>query len=240
MKSYFQDDAVQIKDYTVRQIPASQTHEWLLKKHYAHRIPSISYAFGLYDKELILVGISTFGQPPNQNIAYICGDKFKDTLLELNRLVLSVNMSNLASYFISKCFGLLKKPAIIVSYSDPNYGHHGYIYQALNGLYTGYGGENKEYIYQDKRYNSRHIKDYWFASRGVKFDYTKSIDDQFISLGGTVVDVEPKHRYIFLLANKRDKKEMLHNLKCQILPYPKGDNKNYDASYEPPTQGVLV
>jgi hypothetical protein len=227
-------------EYTVRQIPSEQTYDWLLKKHYAHRIPSISFAFGLYDRDLILTGVCTFGQPPNQNIAFICGDKYKDNLLELNRLVLSVNIPNLASYFISKCFGLLTRPLIIVSYSDPNYGHQGYIYQALNGLYTGCGGENKEYIYQDKRYNSRHIKDYWFASRGVKFDYSKSIDEQFKSLGGTVVDVEQKHRYIFFLADKRDKKEMLRNFKWKILPYPKGDNKRYDASYQPPIQRVLV
>ena len=240
MKPYFQDDAVKIKDYTVRQIPASQTHEWLMKKHYAHRIPQIQYAFGLYDKAIILIGVCTFGLPPNQNLALMCGDKYKDNLLELNRLVLSNNERNIASYFVSRCFKLLTPPKIVVSYSDPNNGHHGYIYQALNGLYTGYGGEAKEYIFQDKRYNSRHIKNYWFEARGVVFDKDKTIDEQFESIGGVVKEVEPKHRYVFFLGSKHQKKDMLANLKYPILPYPKGDNKNYDASYEPPTQGVLV
>lgn len=25
-----------------------------------------------------------------------------------------------------------------------------------------------------------------------------------------------------------------------ILPYPKGDNSNYDASYEPTRQGIMI
>ncbi len=35
-------------DYEVRSIPYSEAKEWILYKHYAHRIPSICYAFGLY------------------------------------------------------------------------------------------------------------------------------------------------------------------------------------------------
>jgi len=53
-----------MKDYTVRQIPKEQTHDWLLKKHYAHRIPSIMYAFGLYDVDNILQGVCTLWFAP--------------------------------------------------------------------------------------------------------------------------------------------------------------------------------
>jgi hypothetical protein len=72
----------------VRQIPHWHTYPWLLKKHYAKRIPSISYAFGLFDADRILQGVCTFGLPPNQNLCLVCGQEYKDTLLELNRLVL--------------------------------------------------------------------------------------------------------------------------------------------------------
>ncbi len=226
--------------YEVRQIPTNMTHEWLLKKHYAKRIPQIQYAFGLYDNQMILKGVCTFGLPPNQNIAFVCGDKYKDNFIELNRLVLEDNVHNTASYFISRCFKLLNKPMIVVSYSDPNYGHHGYIYQSLNAIYTGFGGENKEYIYQGIRYNSRHVKDYWFSSRGVQYDETKTIDEQFRNLGGEVRHVDQKHRYIFLLGDKRQVRDMKNNFKWDILPYPKGDNKNYDASYKPTIQGVML
>ena len=48
--------------YKVKSIPKNQTTEWLLKKHYAHRIPSIVYSFGLYDG-IHLVGVCTYGIP---------------------------------------------------------------------------------------------------------------------------------------------------------------------------------
>ena len=33
---------------------------------------------------------------------------------------------------------------------------------------------------------------------------------------------------------------MLANLRYSIEPYPKGDNENYDANYQPKIQGVLI
>ena len=34
--------------YKVTSIDSNITHDWLLNKHYAKRLPSISFAFGLY------------------------------------------------------------------------------------------------------------------------------------------------------------------------------------------------
>lgn len=39
-------------DYRVLPIPFSEAVEWVKMKHYAHRVPSICYAFGLYRKVL--------------------------------------------------------------------------------------------------------------------------------------------------------------------------------------------
>lgn len=36
-------------DFDVRPIPFSEAKEWVLYKHYAHRVPSIVYSFGLYE-----------------------------------------------------------------------------------------------------------------------------------------------------------------------------------------------
>ena len=76
-----------IKDkYQVESIDSKQTYDWLLNKHYAKRIPSISYAFGLYI-DGVLNGVITFGMPPSSNLAEsICGEGFKENVLELNRL----------------------------------------------------------------------------------------------------------------------------------------------------------
>jgi hypothetical protein len=77
-------------NYNVVQIPPNITHEWLLKKHYAHRIPQICYAFGLYDSDKILQGVATFGIPAS-------GFKFDCQVYEFNRLVCKNDVKNLQS-----------------------------------------------------------------------------------------------------------------------------------------------
>ena len=48
--------------FSVKPIDTFDTKEWLLKKHYAHRMCPISYAFGLFDGETI-IGVCTYGHP---------------------------------------------------------------------------------------------------------------------------------------------------------------------------------
>jgi hypothetical protein len=47
---------------------------------------------------------------------------------------------------------------------------------------------------------------------------------------------DPKHRYVYVLASKKQKKIILQNALFEKKPYPKGVNKNYDASYNPSVQ----
>jgi hypothetical protein len=230
-----------IKDkYEVRQIQKEETYPWLLKKHYAHRKPSISYSFGLYDKENILNGVITYGLPPAINLYDICGEKYKKNVIELNRLIKNDDLGkNIQSWFVAQTFNLLPKPIVIISYADPNNGHVGYTYQSLNFLYTGTGGANKEMEYRGKMISMRHIKEPWFIKRGMVFDKNKTIDENFKMIGGDIIKKEQKHRYVLFVGTKREKKEMNRFLKFEVLPYPKGDNKRYDTSYTPDVQGLL-
>ncbi len=226
--------------YTVRSIDNADTKEWILKKHYAKRIPSISYAFGLFDINNLMCGCCTFGQPPSDQIRMCCGEKYENNTIELNRLIKNDGLEkNLQSWFVARCFEYLPKPMIIISYSDPNNGHNGYTYQALNFLYTGKGGETREFLWRGKRYNSRHIKDYWFKANKLSFDKNLTIDENFKIAGGKVVKVEMKHRYVYLLGDKRAIRDMRSSLTYKVLPYPKGDNQRYDASYKPTIQASL-
>ena len=124
--------------YKVCSIVKNQTHDWLLNKHYAKRIPAIEYAFGLFDG-VILVGVMTFGQPPSPSLKEsICGKEYSNLCIELNRLVVNDGLEkNTLSYFVSQSLKMIPSPRIIVSFSDINKGHQGYIYQATNWIYTG-------------------------------------------------------------------------------------------------------
>jgi hypothetical protein len=145
-------------NYIIKPIDSAQCKEWLLKKHYAKRIPSIIYAFGLYNNKNILQGICTFGMSPSSTLAEsICGEDFANIVLELNRLVVNDGLEkNVLSYFVSNCLNMIPKPNIIISFSDANMGHNGYIYQACNFLYTGESSNTTKLI--DKNGQEFHFR----------------------------------------------------------------------------------
>jgi len=304
--------------YSVRSIETYLTKDWLLHKHYAKRMCSISYAFGLF-KDNIMEGVCTFGMPPSSTLAEsIAGNDYKKYVLELNRLIVNEGLEkNTLSFFVSNAINNLPKPTIIISFSDQNMGHSGYIYQSTNFIYTGQSSNTSKLIdkngdefhfinighYQQnnklkvslvkRRLNEENIdriqianylkkykgnytikqldkifgyKDtcgHWFRTdAGFSFpnvdDWLKlkelfNFDNTFDELMTKYemipdaneiikklqlkkVDILPKHRYLFIHSNKVFKKKLLRNLKLKIEPYPKGDNKRYDASFKPTTQ----
>ena len=204
----------------VESIPTSECVQWILKKHYAHRLPSISFAFGLFD-DRENVGICTFGQSAN----YIESEAWKPIqVYELNRLVVKDGLpKNSLSFFVSSCLKKLPPPLVIISYADLRQGHHGYIYQATNWIYTGVGGEGQK-IYVMKDGTERHQR------------HAENIPSELID---HIEETTGKARYYYFLGNKKDKKEMKKRLRFPVLKYPKGENKKYDTSYQIPTQGVL-
>ncbi len=210
-------------------VKKSECYEWCLKKHYAHRIPGIITAqFGLYVDDM-LSGICLFGISSNKN----AGSAFSNIdTLELVRLVVDDSLKrNTLSQFVSRSLSLLCKPIAVVSYADPSSGHHGYIYQATNWIYTGESSPSTVYVKNGIEYHSRTISDV-LGSRSREV---------VTSAGYGIVIKPPKHRYYYLLGSKGQRKKMLSMLKKKytILPYPKGDNTRYDASHQPKVQMKL-
>ena len=229
-----------IKDiYSVMPIDKSEIHEWFQKKHYTRRSPStISYTFGLY-KDNILVGVCCYGMPANGRCLLLCGERWKHAVIELQRVIKNDGLEkNVQSFFISQTFKYLPKPTIIISYADPNNGHIGYVYQALNFIYTGLAGFNKEYIEPSgKQRTDRYVKKH-LIKMGY-YDNTKTINEMWENMGGEILFKEKKHRYILILAAKKQKKTIKKDLIWKEEKYPKGENKRYDTSFKPDVQGCL-
>ena len=210
-----------IKDkYSVKSIDSYLCKDWLLNKHYAKRIPSISYSFGLFDKNLI--GVLTIGKPASPSLCDgVCGKDNSKYVFELNRLCVNDNLEkNVLSFFVSSCLKMLPK-LIIVSYADTAQNHHGYIYQATNWFYTGLSSKAKDKKLIGSNKHGRHNN-----------AYEQDGDYEF-------VERSRKHRYIYFTGNKRENKKLLNELNYKIQPYPKGENKRYDASYKPIIQTQL-
>lgn len=186
---------------TVKKIDSKLTYPFLLNIHYAKRIPSISYAFGLYENEE-LIGVITFGSPASPSLCKgLLGEEHKSKVIELNRLCLKYNRKNEASYLVSKAIKMLPTPKAIVSYADTKQNHLGVIYQASNFIFTGTTKPRTDMASADGKH-SRH-------SMG---DPSKRVDRS------------AKHRYVYFHGNKYEKKEMLSNLKYKVLDYPKGES----------------
>lgn len=174
--------------------------DFILNIHYAKRKPSISYVYGLYDKEE-LIGICSYGSPASPALCKgIAGEHNKSKVIELNRLVLKYNRKNEASYLVGKSLKLLPKPKIVVSYADTAQNHTGIVYQATNFYFTGTSKPRTDIAGKDGKHSRHHLG-----------DRTKRV---FRSA---------KHRYVYINASKKEKQKLLDELNYPIMEYPKNE-----------------
>jgi hypothetical protein len=216
-------------------IKTEETHEWLLRVHYAKRIPSISFAFGLFNENELL-GIVTYGMPPSPPLCEgVAGKNNAKFVLELNRLVFLQPIKNGPSFLVSQSLKLLPKPTIVVSYADSAQGHIGYVYQATNFLYTGLSAKRTDW----KIRGMVHLHGKTIANMAHGQDnpaeyLRERFGDDFFS------ESRPrKHRYIYICGNKKDRKRLQSELLYPIESYPKGDSNRYQISHKPSTQSQL-
>lgn len=192
-------------------------YPFLLDIHYAGRIPSISYAFGLFDNKK-LIGVCTYGTPASAPLKRgICGDRYKHQVIELNRLCLLDNKKNQASFLVGKSLSMIPKPKIIVSYADISQGHTGYVYQATNFIYCGLSAKRTDWKVKGKEHlHGQTIADEF---RGVK-NRAQAMRDKY----GDDFYLAPrprKHRYVYFSGSKTQKKHFLKALKYKTEEYPK-------------------
>ena len=193
----------------VRRITYQETKPFILGIHYARRMPCVQYAFGLFEDEKI-VGVVTYGQPASPPLCKgIAGEKNRKNVMELNRLVIlpECNGKNYASMLVGKSLKMLPSRTFVVSYADWGGWHHvGYVYQATNWIYTGMTKPRT-----DKYSPSGHARHY---AEGEQRRQVRTA----------------KHRYVFLVGNKAEKKQMMNELNYPIVAnYPKGDSRHYDT-----------
>lgn len=178
-----------------------------MPKHYAGRKPQVTRAFGWYEDDK-LIAVCTFGKPATPRLCEgICGKEFSQNVYELNRLVRIEEFEGQLSQFVAGCLRELKKENwIIVSYADSGMSHHGYVYQACNFIYTGCTKQRTDKWVEGK--HARHAIDNPDGIRQVR---------------------TAKYRYVyFCTSDKKLKRQWKEALNYPILPYPKGNNENYE------------
>ena len=206
--------------YSIKPISYKLAMETVVKNHYLHRKCPCSHAFGLYeigtntslfDNER-LVGVIVYGTPSSATLRKgICGVEESFNVLELTRLWIEDGTpKNTESYFIGNTLKLVDKE-IIVSYAEIQQGHLGIVYQATNWLYTGLSAKRTNWTIDGVDKHCQTIADKYTAK-----EIREKYGDKF-----KLVDRPRKHRYVYLNADKRRKRELLKKLKYKIEPYPK-------------------
>lgn len=195
---FAEEESIFVADYSIRRIQYQEALPFILNIHYAKRVPSINYAYGLFLQQE-LVGIVSYGIPASASLCEgVAGKNNKHHVIELNRLVLKHNKKNEASILIGASFKLLPKPKIIVSYADTKEKHLGVVYQATNFMFTGTTKERTDMAGADGKHSRHHLGD-----------------------ATNRVHRSAKHRYIYVIGNKRDKKLLTKQINYKAQEYPK-------------------
>lgn len=206
----------------MQRITREEAIPFLLEIHYARRVPNITDAFGLYI-EGALAGIVTYGIPASRPLCVgLAGKENADRIKELNRLAIkpSAPGKNNASFLISHSLKMLAPGTFVVSYADTAWTHVGYIYQACNFLYTGLSAKRND-TYQPTGLHPR--------------AYDKSNHSDLMQTRSQ------KHRYVYLVGGKRERKRMRRALKYPVISnYPKGDETRYDTENPSPITPIQI
>lgn len=133
---------------------------------------------------------------------------------ELTRVALK-NHTSPVSKILSLCIKFLRKNSpglkLIISFADPNEGHHGGIYQATNWIYSGVSAQSFKFIdKQGREWHSRQVSEKGYNIQQGNIRKTAKPSECFKVLQ------KGKHRYLMPL----DEETKLKVIKLS-KPYPK-------------------
>jgi len=247
------EDYFDASKVVIRQINKKTAEDMIVRNHYSHKWSLCQVAYGVFyitDKpskffdsiEEKLIGAIVYGQPVGRSAAESVSKLINVyEVFELTRLFIHDGYGrNIESFALSKSLDLLRRdfPHIkaIITYADGEQGHRGIIYQACNFDYQG----NSSLALMPNYSVSLEGPPYkWIHSRTISSTYgSHNVEHLKNKIGHTFwrKKESSKHRYVFLLGNKTQRKQIKKNLKHEFKPYPK--NTTYKDDIEQVTVDI--
>lgn len=224
----------------VRPVDNAVGKRMIIKNHYSHTIPfGVTLCLGVYQigppnpfisiTDDILMGVIVYSVPSGANVYQSISPLIdsQDQVFELVRWWISDKLGkNTESWVIGQSFKYIKEyyPKIkaIISFADSDQNHCGTIYQSTNFIYQGLrdcsGGEQFSW---DNGKTWHHFKG--LANKhGItsRKELMKILPDNTIFKEGSM-----KHRYLIIMGNKKQKREIFKTLKYKPMEYPKAEQK---------------
>jgi hypothetical protein len=166
------------------------------EQHYTASVPSGKSVYVRFGPAIVIWSI-----PANKNIGrFLFGQDAK--VWELSRLwAPDGHERNLLTRAISAAVHVinqLERPVALVSYADPNAGHHGGVYRAASWLYHGQSAESRAYRDSCGRIVAR--RKFHSGNRGLR-------KAEIEARGFIELKLPGKHRFVRVLS-KRAKREL--------------------------------
>lgn len=210
-----------VRDMIVAPVTVADVAAFCRRYHYSLSEGAAHHRWGLWH-EATLLGVIAYNNPPQRPAAMLFGTAHTHNIWHMSRLAVSdKSPRNSESRLISGSLAAIvrSRPEVwaVITYADTSRGHVGYVYQATNALYTGLGGYPAYFLDQ-----AGVRKSPYRMHNGVN---TTLNARQAAELGWTTHRGGEKHRYVYILGNKRQRRERMTLLRLPILPYPKADEQ---------------
>ena len=203
---------------SVRPITRQTALPMIVEKHYMHRVPPISRAFGLFAGE-DMIGVVTYGVSASTTLRKgVCGVDQASNVYELTRLwTEDFAPHNAESFLIANTVKQLDKE-IIVTFAEIRAGHVGTIYQAANFMYCGLSSK-----FKDPKVKGLEHQHHTTYAYGLNM---QQLRDKYGAENVYYADRPRKHRYVLINAKKKRRRDLIKLIKYEVLPYPKKENTN--------------
>jgi hypothetical protein len=207
-----------VRDMTVGPASLADVHEFARRYHYTGvGVCNGSWRWGLWHGPT-LIGVIAYNLPNRSVCASVLGPEHLHRIWHMSRLAMAESAPrNSESRLIGGSLRAINRmyPDVwaILTYAATDVGHIGYVYQATNALYTGMsdGRSVRYYTDQDGRRRATHRTGKFVnAARAAELGWQ-------LHQGGR------KHRYVYILGGKTQRRHRLALLRLPVLPYPKQD-----------------
>lgn len=204
-----------VRDLTLGAVSQPEMQDFASRYHYTRNGGvGLNWRWGLWNGA-VLYGVIGYNQPTISTAASLFGPEHGQRVWHMSRLVLADEAPhNSESRLIGSSLRQIEReyPHVwaVITYAATDAGHIGTVYQATNALYIGTGRETTFYREPDG------------TRRPTYFDGRTITRADALARGWTVHRSGVKHRYLYLLGSRTQRRQSRAMLRFPVLPYPKG------------------
>jgi len=205
----------------VREIDFHTAQDFILEFEWLGTMGTTQFSYGLFVDDR-LTAVACFGLTAGTHaLVEPFGEERKNEGIVLVRGACAPwSHEHTSSYFIGKVMPLVRERGyrFVIAYSDPEAGEIGTVYQATNWIFYGMTSPVTYLVRPDgKRVDPKLIHKY-----AKKFGISSAEQkENFFKEGYTMERGSPKLKYLYILGNRKDKREMLREMRVPNLPYVK-------------------